>query len=189
MAFVGNALGSVKPSPIASTGVNLSNEGFSLKDFLTETKLNSLEKGLEGFSTGVSGIQNASLANELGKINASTFLQNAKVAEFQGRENLVDLERTRAILQGRQRAIAGASGVVASSGSALNITVDTARGIARAKVRSEFSTYVQIESLKYQAEISRWKGKMEARNQMSKAIGGFSQAISSGALLASTGGG
>ena len=171
-------LGSVKPpTPPPSGGSGLGGFFGSLSSRDLQT-LGGVGKGLAG---GIQGLSNASLSKQLAEINAQKFFENAKAVEFQGRENIVDLERARGILQGKQRAISAASGVVASSGSALNITVDTARGFARAKVRSEFATYVQIESLNYQAAISRYQGKVQAHNQTMKAVSSF---ISAGTTLA-----
>lgn len=117
------------------------------------------------------------------KAVAAFHLKNAEIAEFRGEQELRDLNRSRALLSGRQRAIFGKSNVVASSGSALNLSVDTARSFARAKVRSQFNTHVAVESAKYQAAVARYQGEQKQIQAVMKGITGLGSVIAGGGFF------
>lgn len=93
--------------------------------------------------------QNAMIAEENARINE----QRAADAAARGQITQRSVKETGERFKGAQRASAGASGVVVDSGSTLDVTQDTAAGVAR-----------DIETVKYNTEMERWGHLMSARS-------------------------
>lgn len=103
--------------------------------------------------------QNEAIA-KASEYNAGIALRNAEIAKFQGEIALEDQAKLAIKTLGAARAAYGASGVTASSGSAIDVLAESAANAARDKYMLKFNTDMKVQNFNDQATLEN----MNAQN-------------------------